>query len=104
MSGGSDSYDQYIPEDVVKEINEYEKKHRIAPSRTKARFPSNEDIVDAILNVTGGKLTRYNIENLYDNVVEYLRQEGFDVSAVTPSRVERLVSSLVKKGVLSDRL
>lgn len=103
MVYGINGYDQYVPEELVKEIDEYEKKYRKQQSKPRGRgvFPSNEDIVNAILKVTGGRITRYNIDNLYDSVVEYLSNQGFDVSVLTPSRVERLVESLVRKGVIS---
>lgn len=104
MSKDLQNYDKYLPEDVVKEINEYEKKYRTSKTKARGKFPSNEDIVNAILEVTSGKLTRYNIEYLYDNVVEYLRNQGFDTSALTPSRIERLISSLIRKGVLTNML
>ncbi|MCC6016572.1 MAG: hypothetical protein LM582_05980 [Desulfurococcaceae archaeon] len=104
MGKDFENYDKYVPEDVLKEIDEYEKRQRVSRSRARTRMPSNEDIVKAILEVTGGKLTRYNVEDLYDNVVEYLRNQGFDTSMLTPSRVERLVSSLIKRGVLANML
>lgn len=104
MSKDLQNYDKYLPEDVMKEINEYERKYRTSKIKTRGRFPSNEDIVNAILEVTSGKLTRYNIEYLYDSVVEYLRNQGFDTSALTPSRIERLISSLIRKGVLTNML
>jgi hypothetical protein len=104
MGKDFENYDKYVPEDVLKEIDEYERRQRVSRSRARTRMPSNEDIVKAILEVTGGKLTRYNVEDLYDNVVEYLRNQGFDTSMLTPSRVERLVSSLIKRGVLANML
>ncbi|MEM1646072.1 MAG: hypothetical protein QXL96_09445 [Ignisphaera sp.] len=104
MSENIRNYDQYIPEDVVKEIDDYERRFKVSKPKTKGRFPSNEDIVNAILRVTSGKITRYNVENLYDDVIEFLKREGFDTSAITPSRIERLVSSLVRRGSLSSEL
>jgi hypothetical protein len=100
----NENYDRYVPEDILKEIDDYERKQRVSRPRAKGRLPSNEDIVKAILEVTAGKLTRYNVEDLYDNVVEYLRNQGFDTSGLTPSRVERLVSSLIRKGILTSML
>lgn len=99
-----DNYDQYIPDDLVKEIDEYEKKYRSPSGRSKGVLPSNEDIVNAIIEVTGGTITRHNINDIYDNVIKYLKSQGFNTSAVTASRVERLVSTLLKRGVLSKKL
>ena len=104
MSTNLDNYDKYIPDDVLQEVSEYERKTVKSPQRRKGRFPSNEDIVKAIIAVTGGTLTRYNVEDLYDNVIEYLRSMGFDTSAVTEGRIERLVSSMLKRGALSEKL
>lgn len=100
----SDSYDNYLPEELVKEVEEYEKNFTRSRQKRRSKFPSNEDIVNAILEVTGGALARYNVENLYDLVLEHLRSKGFDTSMVTESRVERLVSSLIRRGALADRL
>ncbi|MEM1526510.1 MAG: hypothetical protein QW775_02255 [Ignisphaera sp.] len=104
MSKDLENYDQYVPEDIVKEIDDYERRFKVSKPREKGRYPSNEDIVNAILRVTSGKLTRYNVENLYNDVVEFLKREGFNTIAVTPSRIERLVSSLIRKGVMSSEL
>lgn len=104
MFSDIDNYDKYIPDDVVQEINEYEKKLRRSNLKGKTKLPSNEDIVNAIIKVTGGSLTRYNIENLYDNVIEYLKHQGFNTSVVSEYRVERLVESLIRKGSLSKQV
>lgn len=105
MSNNIGRYDEFVPEEFVREVEEYEKKlSERSGSRGRMRFPSNEDIVDAIIKVSGGTLTRYNIEDLYISIIEYLKSQGFNTSALTESRVERLVSSLVKKGVLSKKL
>lgn len=105
MSDNIGRYDDFLPEDLVKEVKEYEERFsKKSRGKGRARFPSNEDIVDAIINVTGSILTRYNINDLYINVIDYLKSQGFDTSALTESRVERLVSSLLKKGVLCKKL
>lgn len=99
------NYYDFIPEEVIQEIREYEEKiDRKSKGRSKTRFPSNEDVVDAIMKITGGVLTKHNVETLYDNVIEYLKNQGFNTSALTESRVERLVNSLIRRGVLSKRI
>ena len=94
------------PEDVLKEVEEYEKRElsRYRVSGAKKRFPSNEDVVDAIKAVSGGVITRANIDHLFETVKKYLEDKGFDTRFLTEGRFWRLVTSLAKKGVLKLRL
>ncbi|RLG87103.1 MAG: hypothetical protein DRO15_05365 [Thermoprotei archaeon] len=91
----------HINEEMLKEIEEYERKY-LRPSHRKPKraFPSNEDIVEAIRNITGGILTRWNAEQLFEAVKKYLEDRGFDTSRVTEGRVWRLATNMVKKGML----
>ena len=94
-----------VPEDALREIEEYEEKeygHR--SGKRKRKYPSNEDIVEAIKNVSGRSLNRYNIDSLYDAVKQYLEERGFDTSALNESRFWRLVTNLAKKGYLKTNL
>lgn len=96
----------HAPEDVLKEVEEYEKRElsRYRVSGAKRRFPSNEDVVDAIKAVSGGVITRANIDHLFETVKKYLEDKGFDTRFLTEGRFWRLVTSLAKKGVLKLRL
>lgn len=93
--------DNYIDEEVLREIEEYERKYLKQPHRkSKRAFPSNEDIVEAIREVTGGILTRWSAEQLFEAVKEYLEEKGFDTLKVTEGRVWRLATNMAKKGML----
>jgi hypothetical protein len=96
-----------IPKELLDEIVEYERKERVrrAGSRERrGRFPSNEDIVDAIKDVSGGAITRYNIDTLYEATKQYLEERGFDTSVLSESRFWRLVTNLTRKGHLRTDL
>ncbi len=94
------------PEDVLKEVEEYEEQElsRYRTSRTKRKFPSNEDVADAIKAVCGGVITRATIDELFDAVKKYLEEKGFDTKFLTEGRFWRLVTSLARKGVVKVRL
>lgn len=93
-----------VPSDMLKEIEEYEESVQGRKSGKKGRYPSNEDVVEAIKNVTGGVINRFNIDVLFDNVKQYLEEHGFDTSALNETRFWRLVSNLVKKNILRSEL
>ncbi len=96
----------YTPEELVKEVEEIEKEEMKAfrSSGSKRRFPSNEDVVEAIKELTGGVITRGNIDSLYEAVKKYLEEKGFDTRFLAERRFWRLVTNLAKKGVLKVRL
>ncbi len=94
-----------IPEDVLEEIKEYEEKFlRPRVRGAKKKFPSNEDVAEAIKIVSGGTITRANIENLYEAVKKYLEEQGFDTTFLSESRFWRLVTSLARKGAIKLRI
>ncbi|MEM0027164.1 MAG: hypothetical protein QXT53_06390 [Ignisphaera sp.] len=93
-----------VPSDMLKEIEEYEESIRGRKSSKKGKYPSNEDVVEAIKTVTGGVINRFNIDALFDSVKQYLEEHGFDTSALNESRFWRLVSNLVKKNILRSEL
>jgi len=95
-----------VPEDVLKEVEEYERSEleRHRRSGSKRPFPSNEDVAEAIKEVCGGVITRGNIDSLFDAVKEYLEDQGFDTRFLTEGRFWRLVTSLAKKGVIKVRI
>jgi GTPase SAR1 family protein len=95
-----------VPKEALEEVLEYEEQvyGRKAGGKKKGRYPSNEDIVEAIKEVSGGVLTRYNVDVLFEAVKQYLEERGFDTSALNESRFWRLVTNLVKKGHLRAEL
>ncbi len=95
-----------VPEDVLKEVEEYEKSERekYRRSGSKKPFPSNEDVAEAIKEVCGGIITRGNIDTLFEAVKKHLEEQGFETRFLTEGRFWRLVTNLVKKGVIKVRL
>jgi hypothetical protein len=96
-----------IPKELLDEIVEYEEKEHVRKAgfiKRKKRFPSNEDVVEAIKYISGGSITRYNIDALYEAVKQYLEEKGFDTSALNESRFWRVVTNLTKKGHLKADL
>jgi len=92
-----------VPQDVLEDILAYEEeylKKEHAGRRAKRKFPSNQDIAEAIVQVTGGVLYQAGLPNLYELVKRRLEEEGFDTSFVGERRVIRILNSLAKKGVV----
>ena len=92
-----------VPEDVLEDVLRYEEeflKREFQGTRGKRRFPSNQDIAEAIVQVTGGVLYEAGLPDLYELVKKRLEEEGFDTSFVGERRVIRILNSLVKKGVI----
>ena len=94
-----------IPRDILNEVLEYEEEVRERRSaRSRKPFPSNEDIVEAIMEVSGGVITRSNIDELYEAVLKHLEEKGFETRFVQETRFWRLVTTLVKKRRIKLRL
>ncbi len=98
----SDEY--YIPEDVLREVEEAEKEFYEKGSRKKkTRYPSSRDIVEAVIIVA--KTFRASSPEEYpDAVLEYLQEKGYDTRHVTVKRIWRTYEKLVREGVISDYL
>jgi len=87
--------------DMLKEIEEYERNEYIKQNRMlKRKYPSNKEVVNAIKNLTGGTINRYVIDDFYEVVKKYLKDKGFDVSALNKKRFWRLVTNLIRKGYI----
>lgn len=100
MSDQRDYYEE-VNEEILREIREYEEKYlRTRRAKSKRPFPSNEDVAEAIKAITSGIITRHSAEELYTSVKKYLESRGFDTSRLTEGRLWRLVTSMVKKGIL----
>jgi hypothetical protein len=107
MSGDLDRALTNVPKELLDEIVEYEEREhgrRTVSKNRKRKFPSNEDIVEAIKEVSGGTITRHNIDVLYDAVKQYLEEKGFDTTALNESRFWRLVTNLTRRGHLKANL
>ncbi len=92
-----------VPRDVLEDVLRYEEeflRREFSRGRGKRRFPSNQDIAEAIMQVTGGVLFEAGLPELYELVKKRLEEEGFDTSFVGERRVVRILNSLVKKGVV----
>ena len=92
-----------VPRDVLDDVLRYEEEFlrtEFSRGRGKRRFPSNQDIAEAIVQVTGGVLFEAGLPELYELVKKRLEEEGFDTSFVGERRVVRILNSLVKKGVV----
>jgi rRNA maturation endonuclease Nob1 len=88
-----------VPKDVIEEIKEYEEKYlKKEAGKKKAKFPSNKDIAEAILRVTGGIVYADALEELPEKVREVLREDGFDTRFVGTKRIQRLLLSLESNG------
>ncbi len=90
-----------VSTDLLREVEEYEKREYSKQHKgIKKRYPSNEDIVNAIKELTGGSINRYIIDELYDSVRRYLEEKGFDISILNESRFWRLTNNLIRKGCI----
>ncbi len=97
-----EDYSNYITPDLLRDIEEYERSiaKRNSNEKRKSRFPSDKDVVEAIKQLTQGVLTRDIAENLYERVKEFLEEQGYDTRYMYRRRFWRLVTNLVKKGIL----
>ncbi|ADM28392.1 conserved hypothetical protein [Ignisphaera aggregans DSM 17230] len=95
-----------IPRDALQEIEEYEEQNieRRRRSQKKRKFPSYADIIEAIKEISGGSINRYTIDELYEAVLKYLEEQGFDTSMITENKFWRIVTSLVNRGSLRAEL
>ncbi len=93
-------WSEYIPEDVLKEIETEERKHK---KRGNVKYPSSRDVVEAVIEAS--KIARGIHPNDFPNLVlKILEDKGFDISHVTLKRIWRTYELLVRKGVISDVL
>jgi hypothetical protein len=93
-------YSEYIPEDVLEEIREYEEEGTV---RKKKPFPSSRDIVEAVKEAA---LIARGIhpDEFPDLVLRILEEKGFDTRFVTVKRIWRTYENLVRRGVIPDTL
>lgn len=93
-------YSEYVPEDLLEEIKEYEKENK---RRGKKVFPSSRDIVETVKEAS---LMARGIhpDEFPDIVLNLLREKGFDTRYVTVKRIWRVYENLVRRGVIPDTL
>ncbi len=90
----------YIPEDVLEEILEEERKQRM---KKKTPYPSSRDIVEAVIEAA--KMARgIHPDEFPDLVLKILEDQGFDTRHVTVKRIWNTYESLVRRGVIRDTL
>ncbi len=95
-------YSDYIPEDVLKDIEEAEKELRTRQGYRKKPYPSSRDIVEAVIEA----IRRFegHPDEFPDFVIEILKSKGFETRHVTVKRIWRTYETLVRRGVIGDRL
>ncbi len=90
----------YIPEDVLEEVLEEERKQRM---KKKTPYPSSRDIVEAVIEAA--KMARgIHPDEFPDLVLKILEDQGFDTRHVTVKRIWHTYESLVRRGVIRDTL
>ena len=90
----------YIPEDVLEEVLEEERKQRM---KKKTPYPSSRDIVEAVIEAA--KMARgVHPDEFPDLVLKILEDQGFDTRHVTVKRIWNTYESLVRRGVIRDTL
>ncbi len=90
----------YVPEDVLKEILEEERRTTI---KKKSPYPSSRDIVKAVIEAS--KMARgIHPDEFPELVIRILEDQGFDTRHVTVKRIWSTYESLVRRGVIRDIL
>jgi len=94
-----------IPEELLEEIREIEEELALKPGprRPRKRYPSNNDIADAIVAVA----STYGFagpEYFPYTVKQYLEGQGFYTGLVNDKRIWRIYETLVRKGRIRDYL
>ena len=102
MSRGQDiDYSNILPEDVLKEVLEEER--RVRGRKKRENLPSTRDIVEAVIQAAS--LARgIHPHEFPDLVYRILKEQGFSTKYVTIKRIWRTYESLVIRGVINDVL
>lgn len=93
----------YVEEDLVRDVIEYEEKHiRRRARRRKKPYPTGRDLARAVVEAAS---TFYgHPDDFPPYVLDILESEGFDVRHVTVKRIWRMYEELVRRRVIGDRL
>ncbi len=94
-----------VPEDVLRDIAEYEEKYlsRDRGKRKrfqKARIPTRRDLREAVRRAI---LVAAGPEEFPETVIELLKEEGFSVKYTTVRRIWSTYEELVRKAIIPDR-
>ncbi len=93
----------FVPEDLLKEIEEAERELRGKGSRPRKPYPSSRDVVEAVAEAA--RMCRGARPDEFPELVRKLLEErGFDVRHVTDKRIWRTYENLVRRGFLPDTL
>jgi len=90
----------YVPEDVLEEILEEERR---ITKKKKSPYPSSRDIVEAVIEAA--RMARgIHPDEFPELVIKILEDRGFDTRHVTVKRIWGTYESLVRRGVIRDTL
>lgn len=85
-----------IPEDLLREVVRNTQRSRERRGGKKP-YPSNRDVELAVLEISGGVINRDLVDQLYSEVLELLRERGFEPRHVTERRLWRIVTTMVER-------
>ncbi len=91
----------FIPEDALEDVLEAERELE-QKKRKRKPYPSSRDVVEAVIEAV--RMFSGHPDEFPDFVLELLKSKGFDVRHVTVQRIWRTYETLVRKGVIGDRL
>lgn len=92
-----------IPEDVLEDILEaMEEVKQPEARRGRARYPSNRDIAEAVIEAARSSSIRP--EDFVDIVLSILEERGFSTRFVNEKRVWRIYENLVRRRIIRDTL
>ncbi|WP_052296968.1 hypothetical protein [Pyrolobus fumarii] len=92
-----------VPEDVLREVLEEEKRIYRNRSYKKKPYPTSRDVMEAVREALRVS-TRIHPDEFPDVVLHILESKGFEVRHVTVKRIWRAYETLVRKGVIRDEL
>lgn len=96
-------YSYVIPEDVLEDVIEAERKELLKKKKHKSIYPSSRDIVEAIIKASS-QAHGMHPNDFPDLVYTILEEQGFNTKFVTVKRIWRVYENLVHRGVISDVL
>jgi len=91
----------YIPDDVLEEVLE-EERRLFKNRRKKLPYPSSREVAEAVIEAV--RSFSGHPDDFPGYVLEILREKGYETRHVTIKRIWRMYETLVRKGVISDRL
>ena len=100
-SGQLDPVD-YVDEDLVREVIEYEEKYKRRSVWKKKPYPTRRDLARAV--VEAASMFYGHPDDFPRFVLDILESKGFDVRHVTVKRIWGVYEELVRRRVIGDRL